>query len=171
MANLIRVLIVDEDDLFRQATRTLLETSEGMTAVGEAKEGQEAIEQICKLKPDVILWGVDTLHQDDLETVALVSELYPCSKIIVLSADHQERQESEAFRKGAWGYLIKGRTEPLEIIEAIRTLSRGGAILSPGTAGRILDEISQKRQPEDAVCKFKKDRCDGNGNRYWHNER
>lgn len=148
MANPIRVLIVDENDLFRQATRALLESAEGITAVGEAKDRQEAIELIRELQPDVVLWGVDTLRPDDLQTVALISELCPYSKIIVLSVKGQERLALEAFRKGARGYLVKGKSKPPEIVEAIRTVSRGGAILSPGMAGWILDEISQKRQHE-----------------------
>jgi DNA-binding NarL/FixJ family response regulator len=148
MANPIRVLIVDENDLVRQATRALLESAEGMTAVGEAKDRQEAIELIRELQPDVVLWGVDTLRPDDLQTMALISELCPYSKIIVLSVNGQERLALEAFRKGARGYLVKGKSKPPEIVEAIRTVSRGGAILSPGMAGWILDEISQKRQHE-----------------------
>jgi DNA-binding NarL/FixJ family response regulator len=65
-----------------------------------------------------------------------------------LSVKGQERLALEAFRKGARGYLVNGKSRPSEIVEAIRTVSRGGAILSPGMAGWILDEICQKRQHE-----------------------
>lgn len=143
----IRTLIVDEDDLSRQATRTLLEGADGITTVGETQNVQEGIELIHELEPDVVLLSVDTLCPDALRTVALISELYPHSKMIVLSAyDGQEHLVLDAFRQGVMGYLVKGKSQPFEIVEAIRTVGRGGAILSPCVAGHILDEMIQRWQ-------------------------
>jgi DNA-binding NarL/FixJ family response regulator len=79
--------------------------------------------------------------------VARLDERYPHSKILVLSAfEGQERLVLELFRKGAQGYLDKGSSQMADVVEAVRTVSRGGAVLSPGMAGSILGEVSQMRR-------------------------
>ena len=152
----IRVLIVNRDHLFCRATRTLLDTADGMTTVGEAKAEWQAMDLVQELQPEVVLWCIDTVLppgevQGDMRAMARISELYPHSKIIVLSTDSQERLALEAFRHGAQGYLVRGHCQPIEptdlaeIIQAIHTVSQGGTVLSPRVAGWVLDEISRKR--------------------------
>ena len=145
---MIRVLIADDHLVVREGLRTILEVADDIEPVGEAANGSEAVRLVGELAPDVVLLGVGTLCPDDLETIVQISERYPHSRVLMLSAcdGGQERLALDAFRKGLWGYLIKGKSQPLEIIEAIRTVHRGGAILSPCVAGWILDEISG-RQP------------------------
>jgi two-component system response regulator DegU len=142
----IRILIMDEQDAFRQALRAQLEYADGLTVVGEAGDGQTAIERIGALDPEVILLGLDTPCPDDAQVVACISERYPHVKILVLGAGGgQEGLALDAFRQGAQGYLDK-RADPLtEIVAAIRTLNRGGAILDPRMAGWILSEIAYVR--------------------------
>jgi DNA-binding NarL/FixJ family response regulator len=143
----LRVLIVDENDLYRQTMRTWLENTDGLAVVGEAQDGQGAMELIGELEPEVILFGADTLRLDDVQTVAYINERYPHSKILVLGTyEAQDRLVLDLFRKGAWGYLDKGDSQPPDIVEAVRAVSRGGAILSPGMAAWILDEIAQMQQ-------------------------
>jgi DNA-binding NarL/FixJ family response regulator len=152
----IRVLVVNRDHLFCQATRGLVDHADGMTTVGEAKAGQQAMDLVQELQPEVVLWCMDTVlppgeMQGDMRAMARISELYPHSKIIVLSADSQERLALEAFRHGAQGYLVQGHCQPIEptnvaeIIQAIHTVSQGGTVLSPQVAGWVLDEMSRKR--------------------------
>jgi len=146
MDNPIRTLIVDDDALFCQAIRTLLENTDGMMAIGEAKDGQKATALARALQPDVILLNVDTLPSDSLQTVARIHELSPGSKMIMLGAHGQEHLVLDAFRKGAHGHLVKGKSTPPEIVEAIRAVSRGDAILSPRMAGWIFDEMACQRR-------------------------
>jgi DNA-binding NarL/FixJ family response regulator len=152
----IRVLIVNRDHLFCQATRRLLDTADGMTTVGEAKAEWQAMDLVQELQPEVILWSIDNVlppgeMEDDLQAMARISELYPHSKIIVLGTDSQERLALEAFRHGAQGYLVRVHCQPIdstdlaEIIQAIHTVSQGGTVLSPRVAGWVLDEMSRKR--------------------------
>ena len=142
----IKVFIADNDDLLRQRTRELLESADGITVEGEAKDGQQAIALIRETRPDVILLDIGTLQAGGLQTVERICELLPCTKMIILNDDGQEQLVLDAFRKGALGHLVKGKVRPAEIVQVIRTVSRGEAILSPGVAGCILDEVVQKRQ-------------------------
>ena len=146
MSDPIKVSILDDDDSFRQRARALLESADGITVVGEAKDGQQAIALIRETRPDVILIDISTPRASNLQTVVQICELFPHTKVIVLNEDGQEELVLEAFRKGALGHLVKGKAELAEIVEAIRAVNRGKAILSPGVAGCILDEVVQKQQ-------------------------
>ena len=142
MGELIRVLIVDHDDSFRQATCALLEKADCAAATSEARNAQEAIESICQLQPDVVLLDVDTICPNSPQTVAQIRELCPAGKIVMLSSRGQERLVLDAFRKGAQGHIVKDKSKPLEIVEAVRAVIRGESVLSPFMAGQILDEMS-----------------------------
>ena len=147
MDSSIKILIVDEQDTFRQMIRIQLEHADDLTVVGEAGDGQTAIEQIGVLEPDVILLSLDAPHPDRMQVVADISARYPRAKILVLgTGDGRDGLALDAFRRGAKGYLDK-RADPLtEIVAAVRTLSRGGAIIDPGMAGWILSEIAYMRR-------------------------
>jgi NarL family two-component system response regulator LiaR len=146
MSDSIKVSILDDDDSFRQRMRELLETAGGITVVGEAKEGPQAIALLRETRPDVILLDISTRAASNLQTVGQICELFPHAKVIVLNEDGQEQLVLDAFRKGALGHLVKREAQPAEIVEAIRAVNRGKAILSPGVAGCILDEVVQEQQ-------------------------
>ena len=154
----IRVFIVDaageytrEDDSFRQRLCTLLGDTEGLTVVGETKEGQQAIALIHEARPDVVLLDIGTQHASNLQIVTQISELLPPTKVIVLHNEGQEQLVLEAFRQGALGHLVRGRIQPAEVIEAIRAVGRGKVVLSPGVAGRMLDKVVQERRHKTEV--------------------
>jgi NarL family two-component system response regulator LiaR len=144
MGELIKILVVDKDDSFRRATCEWLERADGMAVTDEAGNEQEAIESVHERQPDVVLLDVDTLHPGGLQTVVHIRELCPAAKIVMLSNSEQERLVLDAFRAGAQGHLVKGKSKPLEVVEAIRAVSRGESILSPSMAGWILDEMTSR---------------------------
>jgi DNA-binding NarL/FixJ family response regulator len=140
----MKVLVVDDNDLFRQRTCALLERVEDITVVGEAKDGQRAIALIRETCPDIVLLGIGTPQASNLQMVVQIGELFPHIKIIVLNDEDQEQLVLEALKRGALGHLVKGKTRPAEIVEAIRAVGKGEAILSPGVAGCMLDEYLKK---------------------------
>jgi DNA-binding NarL/FixJ family response regulator len=144
--NSIKVSIVDNDDLFRQRARALLEGADGITVVGETQEGRQAIALIRETHPDVILLDIGARPASDLQTMGHICELFPDAKIIVLNGEGQEQLALEALKKGALGHLVKEKIQPVEIVKAIHAVSRGEAVLSPGIAGCILDEVIQERR-------------------------
>jgi DNA-binding NarL/FixJ family response regulator len=83
-----------------------------------------------------------------VQAVAQINALHPQGKIIVLSASSQEHLGLDVLREGACGYIVNGGSQPVEIVEAIRTVCRKGAILSPRMAGWVLDEVMQGRQKQ-----------------------
>jgi DNA-binding NarL/FixJ family response regulator len=147
---MIKVAIVDGDDSFRQETRALLEGAEGITVVGEFQDGQKAIDLMGEIRlearPDVILLEIGAPHAGNLGTVAQICERFPQARIIVLHDEGQEREVLGALRKGAQGHLVKGKAQPAEILQAVRAVHRGEAVLNPGVAGRMLDEVIQKHK-------------------------
>ncbi|MBN1954478.1 MAG: response regulator transcription factor [Anaerolineae bacterium] len=142
MSDPIRVSILDGDNLFRQSARAWLETAEDIVVVSEAKR-PEAMTLIRETRPDVIVLGVSASRADSLQMVEQLCELFPQIKIIVLDDDGEEQLALEAFRKGALGCLLR-RTQPAEVVAAVRTVAKGKAVLSPSVAGRILDEIVKR---------------------------
>ena len=145
----MKVLVVDDNDLFRRRTCALFESAEGITVVGEAKDGQRAIALIGEACPDIVLLNVGTPQASNLQMVGQIGELFPHIKIIVLNDEGQEQLVLEALRRGALGHLVKGKTRPAEIVEAVRAVGKGEAVLSPGVAGCMLDEYLLKKLGED----------------------
>lgn len=139
----IKVVIVDDDDLYRQRIRTLLEDANGITFAGEAKDGREALALIREARPDVTLFDVSALH------TAQIDELSSRTKIIALNEDGQDQLVLEVLRKGALGHLVREKAPPAEIVAAIRAVSRGEAVISSGVAGRILDQVIQERKTSE----------------------
>ena len=93
-------------------------------------------------RPAVILLDANLLHSCGSQQAASIGELYPGSKVIVLSDADQELVVLEAIRKGAMGYLVKGESRPHQVVEAVCAAGRGEAILTPRMAGWILDEMT-----------------------------
>lgn len=140
----ISVLIAEDNVSFRQAVCTWLEDADGIAVIGEARDELEALELARARRPDVILLGVSLLHPNGSEPAARVGELYPGSKVIVLSAADQDLLVLKALKGGAIGYLIKEECLPHEVVEAVYAVSRGEAVLTPQILGGILDEMARR---------------------------
>jgi DNA-binding NarL/FixJ family response regulator len=140
---------VDDDDVYRQRTRALLESTEGVTVVGQARDGREVISLIRETDPDVILLGIGTSHASNVEPVAQIRESFPRAKIIILHDEGQDQLVLDVLRKGALGHLVREKASPSEIVAAIRAVSRGEAVISAGVAGRILDQVIRERKTSE----------------------
>ncbi|MBI3076715.1 MAG: response regulator transcription factor [Deltaproteobacteria bacterium] len=139
----IRILLVDDHPLFRHGVAALLEQQPDMEVVGEAGDGQEAIERAAELMPDVILMDVYMPRCDGLEATRRIKEAMPYVKIVILTVSEEDHNLFEAIKAGAQGYLLK-RIKPAELFEMLRGVSRGEAPISRATATKILHEFARQ---------------------------
>ena len=140
----IRVLLVDDQPLFRRAIATLIEEQPEFTVIGEAADGREAIELAEALHPDLIVMDVEMPVMNGIEAVRILRDRLPAIKIVVLTVSESEDYLFEAIRFGAHGYLLKD-LRPEQLYELLRAVMRNETPLSPAIAGRLLDEIRRLR--------------------------
>ena len=143
----LRVLLVDDHSLFLEGLRNLL-VSEGITVVGLAKDGFEALAQARHLRPDVILMDIQMPRCDGVSATRLIkAELTEC-KVVMLTISEDEQDLFEAVKSGASGYLLK-RLDATEFFMYLNELQAGHPPFSPGLAEKILKEFShQAIKPE-----------------------
>ncbi|GAA4413280.1 response regulator transcription factor [Nibrella viscosa] len=143
----IRLLIVDDHSVVRKGIRTLLEDETDIQIVGEATDGDEAIELIPTLKPDVLLLDITMPRLSGIEVTKVVAKQYPRVRILIFSMHHNPDYVLNAVQNGAAGYLLKDTTEE-EILRAVRTVVTG-ELYYPPTASSII--IKQLVIPKAAV--------------------
>ncbi len=142
-AQAVRVLLVDDHPLFRDGVRSLLE-ARGVEVVGEAGDGQEALEAALRLRPDVILMDITMPRMDGLEATRLIKVRLPEVKIVILTVSDEDRLLFEAIKSGAQGYLLKN-LQTDEFFDLLSGIDRGEAPISRELAGRILEEFARHR--------------------------
>ena len=127
MKRTIRVLLVDDHQLIRAGIRLLLQALDGIEVIGEAAKGQEALNQIEKLRPDVVLMDLMMPGMGGLPATAHGSRDYPGVRVIVLSVNSSEEYVLQALRAGAAGYLLKN-IRPTELEAGIRAVAQRRAL-------------------------------------------
>ena len=138
----IRILIVDDHAVVRQGLRMFLGLDPELEVVGEAGDGVEALEAAERLEPDVVLIDLVMPRLDGIEALRRLRERLPSARAIVLSSFVDDDKLFPAVRAGAAGYLLKD-VQPQDLVEAIRTVHRGGALLHPQVAARLLEEMTE----------------------------
>lgn len=144
----IRLLIADDHRLFRQGLRQLCELLGGFEVVGEAENGQEAVDLAHRLKPDVILMDINMPILDGVQATHLITEENPSARVIILTMYRQDQYVLEAIKAGARGYLLKDIDEQ-ELVDAVRAIHQGEAMINPSLASKVLDEF---RRLSEAVA-------------------
>jgi NarL family two-component system response regulator LiaR len=139
---MIRVLIADDHAVVRQGLRTFLDLQEDIEVVAEASDGVEALDAAERLEPDVVLIDLVMPRMDGIEAIRRLRERAPAARAIVLSSFIDDDKLFPAVRAGAAGYLLKD-VQPQELVEAIRTVHAGGALLHPQVAARLLEEMTE----------------------------
>ena len=138
---MIRVLIADDQPVVRQGLRTFLELHDDIEVVGEAEDGERALEAAAALAPDVVLMDLVMPRLDGIAAIERLRALGSPARIIVLTSFLDEDKVLPAVRAGAAGYLLKD-AEPAELVRAIRTVDGGEALLHPAVAARVLRELA-----------------------------
>jgi DNA-binding NarL/FixJ family response regulator len=149
----IRMLLADDHRLFRQGMRQICEVLGGFEVVGEADNGQEAVQLAQKLQPDVILMDIHMPLLDGVQATRIITENNPGARVIILTMYRQDRYVFEAIKAGARGYLLKDADEQ-ELVDMVRAVHRGEALIDPLLASRVLDEfrrLSQLTTDEEGV--------------------
>lgn len=141
----MRILIADDHALFRDSLRSLLE-AHGFTVVGEARDGQEALELARQLQPEVLLMDLSMRRMDGLTATRLISAELPAVKVVVLTASDEDAKLFEAIKSGALGFLSKS-LESEEFFPLLEAVGRGEPALTPVLARKLLQEFARPSQP------------------------
>lgn len=147
MGEPIRVLLVDDHVLFRRGLAGCLAEAGDFEVVGEAEDGQQAVELCKELMPDLILMDVLMPKCGGLEATRHIKEENPGVKIVMLTVSEEDHNVFEAIKNGAEGYLIKD-VKPADLRRMLRGIWAGEAPISPCTATRILREFARRVRPE-----------------------
>lgn len=137
---MIRILLVDDQAIIREALKVLLEQQQDFEIVGTANNGQGAIDQVEALQPDVLLIDILMPGMDGITATQIIHEQFPDIKIIVLSGHDDETYLSNALRAGAKGYLLKN-TAAEDLASTIRSVYRGHSQLGPGLVEKIMARV------------------------------
>ena len=137
----IRVLVADDQPLMRAAFDMTLRAEADIQLVGEAADGQEAVEQARRLRPDVVLMDIRMPVLDGVEATRVLAAENATTKILILTTFDIDEYVIEALRAGASGFLLKD-VRPEELIHAIRVVAKGEALLAPSVTRRLLDAFA-----------------------------
>ena len=137
----IRVLICDDQDLVRDGLTTILSTAPGVEVVGEASDGDQAIEMTADLRPDVVLMDLNMPGTNGVAATRAITNSDDDVKVLVLTTYDAPEWVEDAIRAGAAGYLMKDTTRQ-RLIDAIRGTAVGKTHLDPAVAGQLLDQVS-----------------------------
>ena len=137
----IRVFLADDHPVVRQGLRTFLDSRDGIEVVGEAGDGRAALDEIRKLRPDLVLMDIRMPELDGISATREVLAAEPELKVVVLTTFEEDDYIFEALSAGASGFLLK-RTKPEELIAAIHTVADGDSLLSPSVTRRVIDRMA-----------------------------
>jgi DNA-binding NarL/FixJ family response regulator len=141
----IRVLLADDQALVRKGFRALLDAQPDIHVVGEAGDGEEALRLASELAPDVVLMDIRMPGLDGLAATRMIASdaRLPDVRVVILTTFGLDEYVFEAIRSGASGFLVKD-TEPEELVQAVRVVARGEALLSPSVTKRLIAEFAAR---------------------------
>ncbi len=152
----IRVLVVDDDTLIRTGLRLILDTQEDIEVVGEAGDGEVAVQQARSLRPDIVLMDVQMPRMDGLQATAALTAgraEHAVPRVIILTTFELDEYVFQALRSGASGFVLK-RTPAEDLIAAVRTVAAGEALLAPSVTRRLIEAFAaqpERQQPDRAL--------------------
>jgi len=146
----IRILLVDDQLLFRKGLRSLLDDEEGMEVVGEASNGLQAVEHVRAARPDVVLMDIHMPVCDGVEATRKIKLECPETKVVALTVSDEDDDLFEAIKSGAEGYLLKD-LRPQELFDLLRGVLKGETPISPAVASKLLTEFRHRprRDPSE----------------------
>lgn len=143
----LRILLTDDHTLFRQGLKSLLEAEYDMQVVGEARDGQEAVERALELKPDLVIMDIGMPGLSSFEAVRQIRRVRPETRVLFLTMYDDEDYLAQCLEAGASGYVLKD-TPAEQLVAAVREIQRGGKYLSPVILSRLVEDM-RSRKPTD----------------------
>ncbi|MGH3386412.1 MAG: response regulator [Nocardioidaceae bacterium] len=137
-----RVVVVDDQELFRRGLIMLLNTEDDIEVIGEAHDGVSATDLVAKKVPDIVLMDVRMPKRSGIEACLSIKDVAPSAKIIMLTVSDEEADLYEAVKNGASGYLLKDSSIE-QVAQAVRVVADGQSLISPSMATKLLDEFKQ----------------------------
>ena len=147
---MIRVMIVDDQALVRAGFRMILEAESDVDIVAEAGDGLEAVELVTRYTVDVALMDIRMPNLDGIEATRRIGELSPVTHVLMLTTFDLDEYVYEALRAGASGFLLKD-APPERLVDAIRVVASGDALLAPSITKRVIEEFSRRPPPRDGL--------------------
>jgi DNA-binding NarL/FixJ family response regulator len=144
----VRVLVVDDQTLFREALTTLLGARQEVEVVGAVEDGAQALESVALLRPDVVLMDLRMPVLDGVASTRRLAVEEPDVRVLVLSTFDGDDEVFPALRAGAVGYLLKDATAS-RLVEAVQAAARGESVLQPSVATKLIARVSQLPDPPD----------------------
>ncbi len=136
----IRVVLVDDHELVRRGVAAVLSTEDDIEVVAQFSDAQRAVDECPRLRPDVVLMDLRMPGTSGLQATAMLHERAPDITVLVLTVSEQAEDLQSALRFGAQGYVLKGAT-PEELVNAVRQVAQGWAVVSPAMAGKLLGDF------------------------------
>lgn len=136
----LRVLLVDDHDLFRTGLRNLLEEQSGLAVIGEAANGAEAVRLVRELAPDVVVMDLNMPAMTGVEATRHITALSPLTRVIVLTISDEDIDVLDAIVAGACGYLLKDASIN-DVVQGIRSAAVGASLISPTIAAKVLVRV------------------------------
>jgi NarL family two-component system response regulator LiaR len=146
MSDCIRILVVDDHAVVRKGLCTLIASEPGMEVVGEAADGNQAIQQARLLQPDVILMDLVMPGKDGIQAIREIKQENSNIKVLVLTSFGEDDRVISAVKVGALGYMLKD-SSPAELLEAVRNVYQGRASMHPTITMALMQEISHDAIP------------------------
>jgi DNA-binding NarL/FixJ family response regulator len=137
---MIRVLLADDHQLFREGLRRLLESERDMQVLGEASNGLEIQRMVEELHPDVVLMDVSMAIIDGISATREIVRQWPDVRVVILSMHAEEGHLFQALQAGAAGYVLKSAGAD-QVLTALRAAAMGGALIAPSLTGKVLTEF------------------------------
>jgi len=147
---MIRALVVDDQGLVRAGVRVLLETDPDIEVVGEASDGQQAVQLAERLRPDVVLMDIRMPRVDGLEATRRILAAAPATNVLMLTTFSDDDNIYGALAAGAVGFMVKDG-EPAEMIDAVRRAARGEPLLAPQVLARVVERARRAHHADRAA--------------------
>jgi DNA-binding NarL/FixJ family response regulator len=148
----VRVVLVDDEELVRSGLRMILESADDIEVVGEAADGGGAVEQVRRHRPDVVLMDIRMPAMDGLAATRELTALPDPPRVIMLTTFELDEYVHAALENGAVGFLLKD-TPPRDLIQAVRTVAEGNAMLAPTVTRRLIAEFAAQSSAQAVAAR------------------